>query len=109
MSSCHEALTISLPIAVLLAFSSFTESMIYQDPEEKYVLDFTHKESRNALEGVGFPDSSIGKESACNARDPDLIPGLGRAPGERKSYPLHYSGLENSMDWIVHEVTKSQT
>jgi len=30
------------------------------------------------------------------------IPGLGRSPGERKGYSLHYSGLENSMDWIVH-------
>ena len=88
MSSCHEALAVSLPIAVLLAFSSFTESMIYQDPEEKYVLDFTHKESRNALEGVGFPDSSIGKESTCNAGNLGLTPGLGRSPGEGKGYPL---------------------
>ena len=35
-----------------------------------------------------FPRSSIGKESACNARDPGLIPGLGRSPGEKKGYPL---------------------
>ena len=34
---------------------------------------------------------------------------LGRSPGERKGYPLQYSGLENSMDRIVHGVTKSQT
>ena len=47
----------------------------------------------------GFPDSSVGKESACNA---GLIPGLGRSPGEGNGYPLHYSGLENSMDCIVH-------
>ena len=37
------------------------------------------------------------------------IPGLGRSPGEGKGYPLQYSGLENSMDCIVHGVTKSQT
>ena len=37
------------------------------------------------------------------------IPGLGRSPGERKGYPLQYSGLENSMDCIVYEVAKSQT
>ena len=37
------------------------------------------------------------------------IPGLGRSPGEGKSYPLQYSGLENSMDCIVHVVAKSQT
>ena len=51
---------------------------------------------------LGFPDSSVGKESACNAGDLGLIPGLGRSPGEGKSYPLQYSGLENSMDCIVH-------
>ena len=53
------------------------------------------------------PDSSVGKESACNAGDPSLIPGLGKSPGEGKGYPLQYSGLENSMDCIVHGVTKS--
>jgi len=94
----------------------------------------------------GFPDSSAGKEFACNAGDPssipesgrstgegigyplhswaslvaqlvknppanvgDLgsIPGLGRSTGEGKGYPLQYSGLENSMDYIVPEVAKS--
>ena len=38
-----------------------------------------------------------------------LIPGLGRSPGEGKGYPLQYSGLENSMDCIVHGAAKSQT
>ena len=36
-------------------------------------------------------------------------PGLGRAPGERKGYQLQYSGLENSMDCIVHGVAESDT
>ena len=54
------------------------------------------------------------KESACNAGDPGLIPGLGRSPGEGNSYPLQYSCLEKSMNrrtWLatVHGVTKSQT
>ena len=57
---------------------------------------------------MGFPDSSVGKESACKA-GPSSIPGLGRFPGEGKDYPLQYSGLENSMDCIVHGVTKSRT
>ena len=94
----------------------------------------------------GFPGSSAGKESACNAGDPgsisqsgrspgegvgyplqyswaslvtqlvknlpgDLgsIPGLGRPPGEGNGYTFQYSDLENSMDCIVHGVTKSQT
>ena len=50
---------------------------------------------------IGFPDSSAGKESACNVGDPSLIPGLGRSAGEGVGYPLQYSGLENSMDCIV--------
>ena len=93
---------------------------------------------------MDFPDSSIGKESTCNAGDPGSIPGSGRSPGELigyplqyswaslvvqpvkkihpqcrrpgfdpwvgspgegNGYPLQYSGLENSMDHIVHGVT----
>ena len=58
---------------------------------------------------LGFPYSSVGKESACNVGDLGLIPGLGRPPGEGNGYPLQYSVLENSMDCIVHGVVKSQT
>ena len=54
-----------------------------------------------------FPDSSVGKESACNAGDPGSIPGSGRSPGEGKGYPLQHSGPENSMDCIAHVVSKS--
>ena len=61
-----------------------------------------------------FPDGSNGKESACNAGDPGLIPGSGRFPGEGNGKPLQYSCLENPMDrgtWqtTVHGVAKSQT
>jgi len=60
---------------------------------------------------IPFPGGSDGKESACNAGDLSLIPGLGRSPGERDGYPLRYSGLENPMDkrawWAaVHGVQK---
>ena len=55
----------------------------------------------------GFPESSVGKESACNAGDPSSIPGLGRSPGEGMVYPLQYSRLENSMDSIVVWVVES--
>ena len=48
----------------------------------------------------GFPCGSAGKESGCNAGDLGSIPGLGRSPGKGKGYPLQYSGLENSMDFI---------
>ena len=54
-------------------------------------------------------DSSVGKDSACNAGDPSSIPGLGRSLGEEIGYPLQYSGLENSMDCIVHGVAKGWT
>ena len=58
---------------------------------------------------LGFPCGSAGKESACIVGELGLIPGLGRSPREGKGYPFQYSGLENSMDSIVHGVTKSQT
>ena len=61
---------------------------------------------------MGFPGGSEGKETACNAGDLGLIPGLGRYLGGRHHNPLWYSSLENPMDrgaWqaIVHGVTKS--
>ena len=97
---------------------------------------------------LGFPDSSVGQESTCNAGDPSLIPGSGRSTGEEIGYysiilglpfwlrwqkiclqcrrpgfnswvgkipwgrerlPTQYYGLGNSMDCIVHGVSKSQT
>ena len=58
---------------------------------------------------LGFPCGSAGKESTCNAGDLGVIPELGGSPGEENSYPLQYSGLENSMDCIVHGVAKSST
>ena len=57
----------------------------------------------------GFPDSLVGKESACNAEDPGLILASERSPGEGKGYPLQYSSLENSKDCTVHGVTRSWT
>ena len=53
---------------------------------------------------LGFPCGSAGKESTCNVGDLGSIPGLGRSLGKGKGYPLHYSGLENSTDCIVHGV-----
>ena len=58
---------------------------------------------------LDFPGGSAGKESACNAGDLGSILGLGISPAEGKGYPLQYSGLENSMDCIVHGVAKSWT
>ena len=55
----------------------------------------------------GFPRGSAGKESSCSAGDLGSIPGLGRSTGEGKGYPLHNSGLDNSMDFIAHAVAES--
>ena len=59
--------------------------------------------------GFIFPGGSAGKESACSAGDPGSIPGLGRSPGEGIGYPLQYSGLENSMNCVIHGVANSRT
>ena len=61
-----------------------------------------------------FPGGSAGKEYACNAGDPGLIPGSGRSPGGGHGNPFQYFCLENSIDrrvWQakVHGITKSQT
>ena len=61
---------------------------------------------------VLFPGCSVGKESACNARDSGSIPGSGRSPGEGNGNPLQYSCLETPMDRgtkhaTVHRVVES--
>ena len=56
---------------------------------------------------LGFPGGSTGKESTCNVGNLGSIPGLGRSPGEGKGYLLQCSGLENSMDSVVHGVAES--
>ena len=53
--------------------------------------------------GHGFPDSSFGKESTCNAGDPDLISGSGRSAGEGTGYPLQYAWAS-----LVAQLVKSQ-
>ena len=71
------------------------------------------KNRRKIKYHMGFTGGLADKESACNAGDPDSIPGLGRSLGERNGYPLQYSCLEKArMDrgalWaIVHAVTKT--
>ena len=62
---------------------------------------------------MGFPYSSVSKQSACSAGDLGLILGLGRSLGEGNGNPLQLSCLENPMDrgawWAtVHGVAKSQ-
>ena len=71
---------------------------------------------RSAGEGIGYPlqyswASLVAQlvKSAYSVGDLCLIPDLGRSPGEGKGYPLQYFGLENSMDFIVNRVAKTQT
>ena len=72
----------------------------------------SNREIRQNVCTEGFPDgSAVGKESACNAGDVGLTPGLGRFPGGRKRSPLQYSCLGNPMNgrawWaVVQGVTK---
>ena len=54
-----------------------------------------------------LPGGSAGKKSVCDVGDLGSVPGLGISPGEGKGYPFQYSGLENSMGYTVHGVTKS--
>ena len=61
------------------------------------------------IDFLGFHGGSAGKESACSVGDLDLMPELGDAPGEGNDYSLQYSGLENSMDCVVHGVAKIWT
>ena len=56
-----------------------------------------------------FPGGSVVKNFSVNAGDLGLTPALGRSPGEGNGYSLQYSGLEKSMDCIVHGVAKNWT
>ena len=58
---------------------------------------------------MAFPHGLAGKESACNAEVLGSIPGFGRSSGDGNIDPLQYSGLEKSMDCIVHGVVKTWT
>ena len=62
---------------------------------------------------MGFPGASNGKESACNAGDPGLIPESGASPGEGNGTPIQYSCLENPIDrgawWATWSCKESDT
>ena len=86
--------------------------------KEEFVLSSVTLGENNSQTSTsrGFPDGSDGRESACNAGDLDLIPGLGISSGEENGNPLQYSCPENPMDRGAcritksdHRVTKSQT
>ena len=57
----------------------------------------------------GFPHSSVGKESACNAGDPGSSPVLGRSPGEGIGYPLQYSWASLVAQLVKNSPTMQET
>ena len=79
----------------LPAKETWVRSLGWEDPLEKKIVSHS------------FPCNSVGKESACSAGDPGLIPGLGRSPGEGNGNPLQYPCLENLMDRVTKESDKS--
>ena len=101
---------------MLLCIPSLVTQLVKNPPAMQETLirflgweDLLEKDRLPTPVFLGFPCGSAGKESVCNVGDLGSIPELERSPGEGKGYPLQYSALENSMDCIVHGVTKSQT
>ena len=98
----------------LLEYNCFTVScqfLLYSKVNQPHTHTY-HSEFPTFFPGKC--GDSDGKESACSAGDPSLMPGLGRSPGEGNGYPVQNSSLENSMDrgaWhaVVHEVAESDT
>ena len=74
-----------------------------------YHTAYQREKKNSATDWLGFPCGSADKKSTCNVGDLGLIPGLGRSPGAGESYPLQYSGLENSTDCTAHGAAKSHT
>ena len=58
---------------------------------------------------MGFPNSSVGKESTCNAGDPSLMPGSGRSAGEEVGYPLQYSWASLVAQLVRNPLAKWET
>ena len=79
------------------------------EPFKRYTDKQKYMGKEGCIEHMGPPCSSAGEESTCNVGDMGSIPELGRSPGEGKGHPLQYSGLENSINCVVHGVTKSWT
>ena len=103
------------PMSLALQVDSLlTESCGKPSLHVHVIATGSYENRKRILIAYGFPCSSDGKESACNAGDLGSIPGSGRSPGEENGNPLQYSSLENSIDkgaWqaTVYGVAKSWT
>ena len=85
------------------------KTQIINNKESNRVYYYRHCKHQKNNKGIQTVLCSSGKEYTCNEEDMGSIPGLGRCPEEGKSYLPQYPGLENSMEYIVHGVSKSQT
>ena len=89
------------PVVVTDLATSFSTELI-----GKYPFSFWRG---GAGGGGNSPDSSVGKESTCNAGDPGLIPGLGRSPGKGIGYPLQYSWASLVAQLVKNPPTMRET
>ena len=64
---------------------------MFSSQGDLHLTKFLEETFNSGISSMGFPDSSVGKESACNAEDPGVIPGSGGYAGEEIGYPLQYS------------------
>ena len=64
---------------------------MFSSQGDLHLTKFLEETFNSGISSMGFPDSSVGKESACNAEDTGVIPGSGGYAGEEIGYPLQYS------------------
>ena len=120
---------ISMPVYIVFPHSEYPFTSLIKTYQPLWVFPHSSvgKEStsnegdpgsgRSAGEGIGYPlqhswaslVAQLVKNLPAMQVNLGSIPGLGRSPGEGNGYPVQHSGLENSMDCIVHGVTKSRT
>ena len=112
-SFCSECTTLKFNTSLLIEASLVAQLVKNPSAMQETVVQFLvgkipwRRDSLPTPVFLGFPCGSARKESACNAGGLGSITGLGTSPGEGKGYSLQYSGLENSMDCIVHGIAKS--
>ena len=95
--------SLSSPLPILYFYSHFWKSW------QERIQDLRNASQIDSIiiRFWGFPDSSVGKESVCNAGDLGLIPGLGRSLGEGEGYLFQYSCMENSMDCMGSQESRT--
>ena len=100
-TKCNAQILIVSSVKIAIQDTLFKQ-LEHLNIRKQYYIDIKslghHDGIKIFLGGTGFPGGSDGKKSAHNVGDLGSVPGLGRSPEEGNSYPVQYSGLENSMD-----------